>query len=62
MIARRPLGTGPRPATPPAPPPDRRALLGAELAAVTEAPAIRAMAARDGRRPLGAGHTPPVDC
>ncbi|MFH7598616.1 hypothetical protein WDV06_26510 [Streptomyces racemochromogenes] len=62
MIERRPLGTGPRPATPSAPTPSgRRGLLAAELAAVPEVPVVRADAVRDGRRPLGPGHTPPAD-
>ncbi|MFE3556919.1 hypothetical protein ACFXKW_18920 [Streptomyces sp. NPDC059193] len=64
MIERRPLGTGPRPATPPAQPSAaRRTRLAAEGAA--EALAFQEPAAEypaaGGRRPLGPGTDPAVN-
>ncbi|MCX4547240.1 hypothetical protein [Streptomyces sp. NBC_01565] len=56
MIERRPLGTGPRPATPPAPPAARRARLAAEAEPPAEDPgAPERPAPAPGRRRLGPG-------
>ncbi|MFD7098314.1 hypothetical protein [Streptomyces xanthophaeus] len=57
MIERRPLGTGPRPATPPASPAADRARLTAELAEPTteEAGTSAWPSSASGRRRLGPG-------
>lgn len=63
MIERRPLGTGPRPAAPPAQPTAaRRARLAAEgtAAAPPDQEPTGEQLAAEGRRPLGPGTAPAV--